>query len=67
VITTYEGHGQTVTLTDQERGYNFRWDCTCGRNCGIASLDRGFAEKSARQHLDSHRELTADEIFEMLK
>lgn len=40
--------------------------CTCGWQCAIATVEDDYAIDRAHEHLDVHRPLTTDEIFDRL-
>jgi len=53
-----------VELREGGRGEsNFVWRCKCGATCGIATLSRAFAEKSADEHLAEAVERNAGQIM----
>ena len=53
-----------VELRNGGRGEsNFVWRCTCGATCGVATLNRAFAEKSANDHLKEAVQQDADRIM----
>ncbi len=57
----------TTTLAEQPwPAANFSVSCTCGYVCDVTSLDREFAEVEAHKHAETHRPLTAANLFDRL-
>jgi len=53
-----------VELREGGRGEsNFVWRCKCGTTCGVATLNRAFAEKSADEHLKEAVQRDTDRIM----
>lgn len=73
-----QAHGQAAYVERRERtsdyvlrgrpvvAVSYRLECSCGHVSNIATTSNEYATNAVTTHLHAHRELTADEIFDLL-